>query len=58
MKIADYISANFASIAEFARSNEVNPQQVTKWINAEWIVVDGTIYSPKRKVARNDHTKE
>lgn len=50
MKLADYISANFASKAEFARSQNVTPQQVTKWINNEWIVINNTLYLPKREI--------
>lgn len=34
--------------AEFARVTGILPQQVTKWINAGYIVVDGCLYS-KRK---------
>ncbi|MGY5367948.1 hypothetical protein ACXGQP_11405 [Enterobacter oligotrophicus] len=32
---------------------EVNPQQVTKWINDEWIVAGHIPYSPRRSVPEN-----
>ena len=50
MSITDYIKANHPSKASFARSQGINPQEVTKWINKGYIVLDGTIYSPRRKV--------
>lgn len=35
---------------EFANAMGVNRQQVTKWVNGGWIVVDGILYAPKREV--------
>jgi len=35
--------------AGFARSQGVLPQQVTKWINAGWVIGGGYIFSPKRE---------
>jgi len=51
-----YIQENYKSKADFARNlstendTRVLPQQVTKWINAECIVVDGWLYHPTREV--------
>jgi hypothetical protein len=51
MRLIEYITIHFAgNKAEFARHMDVLPQQVTKWINDEWIVVDGKIYSPRRDI--------
>lgn len=51
MPLIDYIAANFGgNQSAFARHAGVIPQQVTKWINAGWIVVDGKLYSPRREI--------
>lgn len=36
------------SQADFARQMGVTPQQVTKWIKGEWVVIDHKLYSPRR----------
>lgn len=38
--------------ADFARSQGVNPQQVTRWVNKGFIVLDNTLYSPLREIIR------
>lgn len=48
--ISQHIAANYLSIADFARIHGVYPQSVTKWINKGYIVVDGALYSPRRKL--------
>jgi len=48
--ISTYISSNYPSKAEFARSQGITPQLLTKWINKNFIVVGTTIYSPRREV--------
>jgi hypothetical protein len=54
MRLTEYIALHFAgNKAEFARHMNVIPQQVTKWINAEWIVVGHTLYSPRRSVPQD-----
>lgn len=51
MLLTDYINQHHnGNKAAFARSQGVLPQTVTPWINAKWIVVDGQLYSPKRKL--------
>jgi len=50
MPLKKYIEENFHSLAEFARLCDVKPQQVTKWINMECIIVNGKLYSPRRDV--------
>ncbi|MGP3141444.1 hypothetical protein [Serratia nevei] len=48
MKVINYIQKNFGgNQSEFARAMDVTPQQVTKWIKGDWIVVDGKLYSPR-----------
>lgn len=51
MTIEEYISHNFqGNKSAFARHMEVNPQQVTKWVNDGWIVENHTLYSPRRQL--------
>jgi hypothetical protein len=54
MKLIDYINQNFKSKAEFSRLMGVTPQQVTKWINEDWIFVDNKLYSFRRSVPHCD----
>lgn len=55
MTLADYIAANFCgNKAAFARHMRVNPQQVTKWINDEWIVAGNKLYAPRREIPEID----
>lgn len=50
LKISDYIDLFFHNNkSEFARSMNVTPQQVTKWVNGGWVISGGKIYSPKRE---------
>ena len=50
MKLKDYIEANFVSLASFARSENVKPQQITEWINKGFTVHDGELKSTRRKL--------
>jgi hypothetical protein len=51
MPLLDYISKRYGgNQAAFARDQGVPRQQITKWINAEFIVVDGWLYSPRREI--------
>ena len=51
MKLADYIDKKFmGNQAAFARSIDVKPQQITQWLNKEFIVLNGIIYSPRREL--------
>ncbi len=45
--IEKYYSGNQAS---FASACGVKPQQITKWINGQFIVVDHILYSPRREL--------
>lgn len=36
--------------ADFARHMDVTPQQVTKWLNAGWLVINDQLFSPKRQI--------
>ncbi len=54
MLLIEYINRHFSgNKSEFARKMDVTPQQVTKWIADNWIVVGHTLYSPKRTVPEN-----
>lgn len=51
MTIIEYVNANFnGNQAAFARHMSVDAQTVRKWIRADWIVVDGALYSPRREI--------
>lgn len=51
MLLSNYIKENFAdNKAAFARHVGVEPQAVTKWIKANWIIIDNILYSPRREV--------
>ena len=53
MNLIDYIKYKYGgNKAAFARANGVQPQQVTQWVNKGFIVVDGFLYSRKRKLSR------
>jgi len=44
-----YIDLNHKGVsAALARSESVEPQQITKWKRKKYIVVDGVLYSPMR----------
>jgi len=53
MKLKKHIAQNFKFKADFARSEGVKPQQVTKWLNIKCIVVKGVLYSPRRRLNNN-----
>lgn len=53
MKLSEHIELFFGrNKSAFAKSMNVTPQQVTKWVNDEWIIIDGTLYSPRRDLTR------
>ncbi|EHD21798.1 MULTISPECIES: hypothetical protein [Brenneria] len=53
MTLLAFIDKYFAgNQAEFARYLGVKPQQVTQWIDKGFIVVDDTLYSPRRKISK------
>jgi hypothetical protein len=52
MKLIDYINKHHGgNRTRFAEANETRPQQVTKWLRMECIVIDGVLYSPRRELA-------
>lgn len=51
MTIDEYVDYYFnGNKSAFARHMEVNPQQVTKWVNDGWVVDNHMLYSPRRSV--------
>ena len=51
MALADYISKHHSgNQAEFARSQSVARQQVTRWLAMGAIVKDGVLYIPSREL--------
>lgn len=51
MTLTNHIAAHHGgSQRKFAAANGVLPQQVTKWIKMECIVVNGVLYSPRREL--------
>ncbi|WP_413724669.1 hypothetical protein [Sodalis sp. RH16] len=52
MGLLEYIKTYFGgNQSEFARHMGVNRQKVNGWINDNWIVFDGKLYSPRREVS-------
>jgi len=52
MKLRDYINQHYGgSQRAFAAVQGVKPPQVTQWLNKGFIVVDGLLYSPRRKIS-------
>ncbi|HHR6078359.1 TPA: hypothetical protein ACS7ZY_000690 [Providencia alcalifaciens] len=51
MNLIEYIEKYYSgNQAAFAASCGVKPQQITQWINKGFIVVDNTLYSPRREL--------
>jgi len=51
--LKDYINREHGgSQVRFAEANGVKKQQVYKWIVANFIVVDGVLYSPRRELKK------
>ncbi|EMH4161643.1 hypothetical protein RJ498_000859 [Pluralibacter gergoviae] len=51
MPLEQYITLYFdGNKSEFARHMSINRQQITKWINGGWIVVNHQLFSPQRDV--------
>lgn len=49
--LTDYIDEKYkGNKSEFAKSQNVKPQQITEWVNKEFIVIDGVLYSPRRSL--------
>jgi len=49
MILAEYIKKEHGgNQAAFARFQDVSPQQVTKWLNLDCVVVDSKLYSFRR----------
>ncbi|HDG1101530.1 TPA: hypothetical protein PCY80_000297 [Klebsiella aerogenes] len=58
MKLIEYIDKNYGgNKSEFARSQGVLPQMVNKWINGDYIVIDGVLYSPRREIKAKELKK-
>jgi len=52
MPLIDFIKQQYGgNQAAFARAQGVEPPQVTQWINKDFIVVDGWLYSPRRELS-------
>ena len=47
--LADHIKTEWGgSQAAFARAQNVKPPQVTQWITKGFVVIDQTLFSPRR----------
>ncbi|WP_419057413.1 hypothetical protein [Kluyvera georgiana] len=58
MKLIEYIEKYYSgNKSEFARANEVLPQHVNKWLNGDYIVIDGVLYSPRRELKEKELKK-
>ncbi len=49
--LSEYIKNNYASKADFARKNGLFPQQVTVWVNKNYIVIDGIMHKAMQSVS-------
>jgi len=53
MELRAYIKKYYRdSQSDFARAQGVQRQQVTQWINKNFIVKDHVLYSPRRELAK------
>lgn len=50
MLLKDYIKKHYATQAEFSKDNDLLPQQVTKYIRRNMVVVNGMLYTPVRPI--------
>lgn len=51
MPLIEYINQYYGGVkAAFARAVGVQPAQVTQWIDKGFIVVNHTLYSPRREL--------
>ena len=58
MKLKDHIAANHGGVnAQFARSEGVRDQQITEWVNKDFIVAGGVMYSPRRVLKGSSEKK-
>lgn len=60
MTLLEYINKYFeGNKAAFAEQQSVKPQQITQWINKGFIVVEHTLYSPRRELVKtNDRANQ
>ena len=55
MKLSEFIQTyHNNNKAQFAKHQHVLPQQVTKWLKMDCIVVSGVLYSPRRELKPTD----
>lgn len=53
MPVKDYIVLHYGgNQARFAQAQGANPQAVTRWIKENFIVVNHTVYSPRRTLTK------
>ena len=53
LTLREFIDKYFdGSLKTFAETQGVQPPQVTQWINKNFIVVDGKMYSQRRELLR------
>ncbi|MGG8042492.1 helix-turn-helix domain-containing protein [Klebsiella aerogenes] len=58
MKLTEYIDKYYGgNKSEFARENGVMPQQVNNWVNGDYIVIAGVLYSPRRELKAKEIKK-
>ena len=48
--LLEFIDLHYCSQKAFADAQGVHPPQVTQWIQKDFIVVDGQLYSPRREL--------
>jgi len=51
--LREYIVKHHEGVqAKFARANDVDPPQVTQWINGQFLVIDHVMYSKRRELIK------
>ncbi|XWR68663.1 hypothetical protein AHYW_001745 [Providencia manganoxydans] len=52
MTLIEYINTYYSgSQKDFAAKLDIKPQQVTQWINKDFIVINHVLYSPRRDLS-------
>ncbi|MCL8323702.1 helix-turn-helix domain-containing protein [Providencia thailandensis] len=52
MTLIEYINTHYnGSQKDFASKLDIKPQQVTQWINKDFIVINHVLYSPRRDLS-------
>jgi len=52
LTLRNYIIEHHSGVqTKFAKANNIDPPQVTQWINGQFLVIDNVLYSKRRVLA-------